>query len=148
MEAELNSFFSGQIETETYYQQRASQILAEFDEPHVQRRIEIKKLEDPELKKIKINKCSDEISQLRESLLNLEFELVGNLDVFTGKDSASHDDLLETINETENQVTRVNDSKAALIKELQDKEEKRNRVRISDIHQYVDYLRKQLKDLD
>ncbi|MEQ2240354.1 hypothetical protein ILYODFUR_013937, partial [Ilyodon furcidens] len=128
MEAELNSFFAGQIETETYYQQRASQILAEFDEPH--RRIEIKKLEDPELKKIKINKCSDEISQLCESLLNLEFELVGNLDynikhlesciseiVFTGKDSASHDDLPETINETENQVTRVNDSKAALIKE-------------------------------
>ncbi|XP_047215109.1 dynein regulatory complex subunit 3-like isoform X1 [Girardinichthys multiradiatus] len=161
MEAELNSFFSGQIETETYYQQRASQILADFDKPDIQRRIEIKKLEDPELKKIKINKGSDEISQLCESLLNMEFELVGNLDcnikllessiseiVFTSKDSASHNDLLETINETENQVTRVNDSKAALIKELQDKEEQRNRVRISDIHRYVDYLRKQLKDLD
>ncbi|XP_047215114.1 dynein regulatory complex subunit 3-like isoform X2 [Girardinichthys multiradiatus] len=150
-----------QIETETYYQQRASQILADFDKPDIQRRIEIKKLEDPELKKIKINKGSDEISQLCESLLNMEFELVGNLDcnikllessiseiVFTSKDSASHNDLLETINETENQVTRVNDSKAALIKELQDKEEQRNRVRISDIHRYVDYLRKQLKDLD
>ncbi|MEQ2294944.1 hypothetical protein AMECASPLE_009075 [Ameca splendens] len=77
----VQSSFHSKIETETYYQQRASQILAEFDETHIQRRIEIKKLEDPELKKIKINKCSDEISQLRESLLNLEFELVGNLDV-------------------------------------------------------------------
>lgn len=34
LETELNSFFAGQIETDAYYQQRASQILADFNEEH------------------------------------------------------------------------------------------------------------------
>ncbi|XP_036003928.1 dynein regulatory complex subunit 3 [Fundulus heteroclitus] len=185
MEAELNSFICGQLETKAYYQQRVAQILGEFEEQQTQRRVTIKRLEDPEVKKIQINNCMDEISQLYKSLFTLEFELIGNLDVrlheilfvyeiiyfslcccvflyqdnikqfdsylsdmlFTSNDSAGHDDPLETTDDAEIQmVTQVNDLKAALINKIQEKEEKRNRMRISEIQQYVDYLRKQLED--
>lgn len=36
LQKEMNSFFYGQIETEIYYQQRASKILADFEEQHTQ----------------------------------------------------------------------------------------------------------------
>ena len=35
-ETELNSFFSGQKDTKTYYQQEASQILEKFDQQHIE----------------------------------------------------------------------------------------------------------------
>uniref|UniRef100_A0A3Q2NR04 Dynein regulatory complex subunit 3 n=2 Tax=Fundulus heteroclitus TaxID=8078 RepID=A0A3Q2NR04_FUNHE len=160
MEAELNSFICGQLETKAYYQQRVAQILGEFEERQTQRRATIKRLEDPEVKKIQINNCMDEISQLYKSLFTLEFELIGNLDdnikqfdsylsdmLFTSNDSAGPDDPLETTDDAEIQmVTQVNDLKAALINKIQEKEEKRNRMRISEIQQYVDYLTKQLED--
>ncbi|KAM4716824.1 dynein regulatory complex subunit 3 isoform 2-T2 [Anableps anableps] len=160
LETELNSFFCGQIETETYYQQRALKILGEFEELHTQSEMEIKKLQDRDLLKIKISDFTDEISQLCKKLLTLEFELVRNLDdnikkldssisdmLFTGNDSASNGDLPETMDDAEDQtVPQVSDLKAALIKEIQEKEEKRNRVRISDISRYIDYLMKQLED--
>ncbi|KAM4534565.1 dynein regulatory complex subunit 3 [Fundulus diaphanus] len=179
MEAELNSFICGQLETKAYYQQRVAHILGEFEEQQTQasregkdifilkdielsqRRAKIKKLEDPEVKKIQIDNCIDEISQLYKSLFTLEFELIGNLDdnikqfdnylsdmLFTSNDSAGPDDPLETTDDTEIQmVTQVNDLKAALINEIQEKEEKRNRMRISEIQQYVDYMTKQLEGL-
>ncbi|GLD66112.1 glucose-induced degradation protein 4 homolog, partial [Lates japonicus] len=67
--------------------------------------------------------------------------------LFTDKDTVmdvlatSHDNHLLKINDRETQlVTRVNAWKVALIKGIQDKELKRSRMRIADIHRYVDHL--------
>uniref|UniRef100_A0A8C9ZMX4 Dynein regulatory complex subunit 3 n=1 Tax=Sander lucioperca TaxID=283035 RepID=A0A8C9ZMX4_SANLU len=74
--------------------------------------------------------------------------------LFTDKDTVmdalttGHDNHLLKINGRETQlVTRVNAWKVALIKGIQDKELKRNRMRISDIHRYVDHLWEQLEEL-
>uniref|UniRef100_A0A8C9ZPA6 Dynein regulatory complex subunit 3 n=1 Tax=Sander lucioperca TaxID=283035 RepID=A0A8C9ZPA6_SANLU len=184
----------------------------------VLRIVELKQLSDPDLLKVKINHYNDEINQLCNSLMALEFQLVSQLEVnskldnhpfctqtvwcgvcvhtfvqcrdlednynekvrkiavatledvakdkldkdmpddvkmlFTDKDTVmdalttGHDNHLLKINGRETQlVTRVNAWKVALIKGIQDKELKRNRMRISDIHRYVDHLWEQLEEL-
>uniref|UniRef100_A0A8C9ZLA5 Dynein regulatory complex subunit 3 n=1 Tax=Sander lucioperca TaxID=283035 RepID=A0A8C9ZLA5_SANLU len=185
--------------------QKASEILENFEQ-------EQKKV-NPDLLKVKINHYNDEINQLCNSLMALEFQLVSQLEVnskldnhpfctqtvchtfvqcrdlednynekvrkiavatledvakdkldkdmpddvkmlFTDKDTVmdalttGHDNHLLKINGRETQlVTRVNAWKVALIKGIQDKELKRNRMRISDIHRYVDHLWEQLEEL-
>ncbi|XP_058509505.1 dynein regulatory complex subunit 3 [Solea solea] len=59
--------------------------------------------------------------------------------------ATAHDNHLQKINDRETQlVTRVDAWRVALIKEIQDKELKRNRACVSDILRYTDYLREQL----
>ncbi|KAM3863874.1 dynein regulatory complex subunit 3 [Diretmus argenteus] len=85
----------------------------------------------------------------------LEDEITDDMRIlFVDKDSvinalgASHDTNLEKINDRENQlVTRIEAWKVVLIKEIQDKQVKRNRKCVSEIHSYIDYLRKQLEEL-
>ncbi|XP_040918810.1 dynein regulatory complex subunit 3 [Toxotes jaculatrix] len=211
-ETEVNSFFSGQTEAVTHYQQKASQILANFEKQHKERIVELQQLSDPDEQKVKTRHCKDEINQLCKSLMSLEFQLVSQLEdiikqldinisdmvgnfsetvqgtfahcrdlednyhqkvreiavatlekvansnmeedmpddvrmLFTDKDTVmdalatSHDNHLLKINDRETQlVTRVNAWKVALIKGIQDKDLKRSRMRISDIHRYVDHL--------
>ncbi|KAI3359888.1 hypothetical protein L3Q82_014238 [Scortum barcoo] len=74
--------------------------------------------------------------------------------LFTDRDAVmdalttSHDNHLLKINDRETQlVSRLNSWKVALFKGIQDKELKQNRMRISDIHRYVDHLREQLDEL-
>uniref|UniRef100_A0A3Q2DQ24 Dynein regulatory complex subunit 3 n=1 Tax=Cyprinodon variegatus TaxID=28743 RepID=A0A3Q2DQ24_CYPVA len=157
---ELNTFLSHWAETEAFFQQRTLQIFTEFEEQHMQRMVEIQNLEDREQQKIKIENCNDEILQLRERLLTLEFELIGkkneNIKQFdswisdnlsTGNNSDSHDDHLETINGTENEmVSPVNDLKAA-IKQIQEEEEKWTCMRTSNMNRYVDQWIKELEGL-
>ncbi|XP_038566074.1 dynein regulatory complex subunit 3-like [Micropterus salmoides] len=218
-ETEVNSFFIGQTQAVTDYQQKALQTLANFEQQHNKRMMEFKQLSDPDLLKVKINHCNDEINQLCNSLMTLEFQLVSLLEdilekfditisdmvgnfsetvqgiftqcrdledkyhekvcaiaeatlekvakesleedmpddikmLFTDRDTVmsalttGHDNHLLQINGRETQlVTRVNAWKVALIKGIHDKELKRNRMRISDIHRYVDHLREQLEEL-
>ncbi|XP_044038279.1 dynein regulatory complex subunit 3 [Siniperca chuatsi] len=218
-ETEMNSFFRGQTKAVTDYQQKASQILEKFEQQHKERIVELQQLSDPDLLKVKINHYNDEINQLCNSLMALEFQLVSQLEdiikkfdvsisemvgnfsetvqgifaqcrdlennyhekvrafavetlekvakgspeedmpddakiLFTDKDTvmdaltAGHDNHLLQINDRETQlVTRVNAWKVALIKGIQDKELKQNRMRISDIHRYVDHLSEQLEEL-
>ncbi|XP_010872711.2 dynein regulatory complex subunit 3 isoform X4 [Esox lucius] len=62
--------------------------------------------------------------------------------------SASHDThLLKIDNREDELVTRVNSWISALIKSIQDKEVKRNRKRIAEIHNYIDYVRDQLSEM-
>ncbi|XP_034749717.1 dynein regulatory complex subunit 3 [Etheostoma cragini] len=218
-ETEVNSFFGGQDEAVMEYQQKASEILENFEQEQKKRMVELKQLSDPDLLEVQINHCNNEINQLCNSLMALEFQLVSQLEdiiknlennisdmvgnfsetvqgifaqcrdlednynekvrkiavatlddvakdkldkdmpddvkmLFTDKDTVmdalttGHDNHLMKINGRETQlVTRVNAWKVALIKGIQDKELKRNRMRISDIHRYVDHLRKQLEEL-
>ncbi|XP_026213735.1 dynein regulatory complex subunit 3 [Anabas testudineus] len=217
-ETEVNSFFSGQDKTVTDYQQKASQILANFEQQHKKRIEELQQLSDLDILQDKINHCNDEINQLCKSLMSLEFELVSQVEdiikkldssisdmvgnfseivqgifaqcrdlednyhqnvrkvavetlekvakddtedmsndvrmLFTDKDTVmdalatGHDNHLMKINDRENLlVTRINAWKAALIKGIQDKELKWNRIRISDIHRYMDHLKEQLEEL-
>ncbi|XP_054891969.1 dynein regulatory complex subunit 3 isoform X2 [Poeciliopsis prolifica] len=162
LETELNSFFTGQTETEAHYQQRASQMLAVFDEQHTMRIKDIKKIQDPDLHRIKIIDLRNLTSQLFKDLMALEFEFVKNMDdniilldsfisdmLSTDFDSPSQVETPETIGDTENQMdTQVNDSKEALITQIQEEEERRNRVRISDIYRYYDFLMKTVEELE
>ncbi|XP_014889137.1 dynein regulatory complex subunit 3 isoform X2 [Poecilia latipinna] len=162
LETELNSFFAGQIETDAHYQQRASQILADFHEQYETRLKDIRAIEDPDLCRLKILDLRHETAKFFKNLLALEFEFVKNLDdnimlldsfisdmLSTGNDSPGQDEASETISDTENQMdTQVNDSKEALIKEIQEEEERRNRVRISDIYRYYEFLLKPVEEME
>uniref|UniRef100_A0A3Q3QD03 Dynein regulatory complex subunit 3 n=1 Tax=Monopterus albus TaxID=43700 RepID=A0A3Q3QD03_MONAL len=193
-EMEVTAFFSGHTETVKYYQQKASHILANFEQQHKER---LQKLSDPDLLKVEINGGNDEINQLCKSLMSLEFPLISQVEVcayledkyhqslkkfavatlekvatdsldeeeeldmtddfimlFTDRDTVmdvlatGHDNHLMKINDRETLlVTRLNAWKAALIKGIQDKELKLHRIRLSDIHRYADYLRKQLEEM-
>ncbi|XP_029293909.1 dynein regulatory complex subunit 3 [Cottoperca gobio] len=218
-EKEVNSFFCGQNKAVTEYQQRALQILAKFEQQHKERIVDMQQLSDPDPLKVKINLCNEEINQLCNSLMALEFQMVSQLEeiinkldinisdmvgnfsetvqgifvqcrdlednyhgnvqvttlaildnvakdkldedlpddvkmLFTDRDTVmdalaiSHDNHLMKINDRETQlVTRADAWKVALIKGIQDKELKRNRMRLSDIHRYGDHLSEQLEEL-
>ncbi|KAK6312234.1 hypothetical protein J4Q44_G00178980 [Coregonus suidteri] len=61
---------------------------------------------------------------------------------------ASHDThLLKIDNREDELVTRSNSWMSALMKLVQDEEVKRNRKRISEIHNYIDYVRDQLDEM-
>ncbi|XP_071329892.1 dynein regulatory complex subunit 3 [Trachinotus anak] len=217
-ETEVNSFFSGYTKAVTDYQQKASQILANFELQHKERIVELQQLSDPDVVKVKIIHCDNEISKLSNSLITLEFQMVSQLEdiikkldintsemvgnfsetvqgifaqcrdledsynhnvrkiavatlekvakdnleedmpddvrtLFTDRDTVmdalatGHDNHMLQINNRETLlVTHVNAWKVALIKGIQDKELKRNRMRISDIHRYVDHVKEQLEE--
>nr|XP_040046986.1 dynein regulatory complex subunit 3 isoform X3 [Gasterosteus aculeatus aculeatus] len=80
-QTEVDSFFGGQREAVAHYQQRASEILAGFEQQHKVRKAELQQLSDPDLLKVKINQCKEENKQLRTSLMTLEFQLVRQQEV-------------------------------------------------------------------
>ncbi|XP_037331636.2 dynein regulatory complex subunit 3 [Pungitius pungitius] len=62
--------------------------------------------------------------------------------------ATSHENHLLKINERETQlITRADAWRATLTKGIEEKELRRSRLRISDIHRYADYLWEQLEDL-
>ncbi|XP_051243672.1 dynein regulatory complex subunit 3 [Dicentrarchus labrax] len=214
-ETEVSSFFRGQSKAMTDYQQKATQILAEFEKQHEEKIEELQELTDPDLLMAKINNHDEEINQFCKSFMALEFQLVSQMEetirkfdinisdmvgnfsetvqgifaqcrdlendyhekvreiavatletvakeevdedmpedvkmLFTDREkvmdalTAGHDNHLVKINDRETQlVTRISAWKVALIKGIQDKELKQNRMRISDIHRYVDHLREE-----
>nr|XP_033500180.1 dynein regulatory complex subunit 3 [Epinephelus lanceolatus] len=79
-ETEVTSFFSGQNKAVTYYQGIASQILANFEQQHRERTEELQQLSDLDLLKVKMDQCNDEIDLLCNSLMELEFEMAGELE--------------------------------------------------------------------
>ncbi|XP_068574863.1 dynein regulatory complex subunit 3 [Cebidichthys violaceus] len=79
-ETEVNSFFSGQSEAVTRYQREASQILANFEQQHKRRIVELQQLSDKDLVMVKINHCKEEINQLCNSLVALECQLISQLE--------------------------------------------------------------------
>uniref|UniRef100_A0A672Z431 Dynein regulatory complex subunit 3 n=1 Tax=Sphaeramia orbicularis TaxID=375764 RepID=A0A672Z431_9TELE len=86
-EKAVNSFVSSRANAVAEGQQKASQVLAKFEQQYneVSRKkiiiAEMQELSDPEPLTDKINVCIDEIQQLRESLLMLEFELISQMEV-------------------------------------------------------------------
>ncbi|XP_041812394.1 dynein regulatory complex subunit 3 [Chelmon rostratus] len=78
-EKEVNSFISGQTKLVADSQQIASHILAKFEQQHKERIVELQQLSDPDLLRTKINHCNDEINQLCNNLMALDFELVSHL---------------------------------------------------------------------
>ncbi|KAM8723424.1 dynein regulatory complex subunit 3 isoform 1-T2 [Acanthopagrus schlegelii] len=218
-ETEVSAFFSGQTAAVTDCQQKASQILAKFEQQHKERIVELQQLSDPDQLRVKVNHCNDEIKQLCNSLMALEVQLASQLEdiikrfdinisdivdsfsetaqgifaqcrdlednyhermqeialatlesvskdgpeedmtddvkmLFTDRNTVmdavavGHDNHLLVINDRESQlITGVDAWKVALIKGIQDKELKRNRMCVSDIHRYVDHLREQLDEL-
>uniref|UniRef100_A0A7N8X4F2 Dynein regulatory complex subunit 3 n=1 Tax=Mastacembelus armatus TaxID=205130 RepID=A0A7N8X4F2_9TELE len=86
---------------------------------------------------------------------NLENNMSANVRMlFTDKDTVmdalatGHDNHLVKINDRETLLlTRVNAWKVTLMKGIQDKELKRNRMRLSDIYRYMDHLREHLEEL-
>ncbi|KAJ4931959.1 hypothetical protein JOQ06_010395 [Pogonophryne albipinna] len=193
--------FKPNNETVIEYQQKALHILANFEQQHKERTVDMRKLSDRELMKVKINQCNDEINQLCKGLMTLEFQMVSQLEditkshtfaqcrdleddyngkvrvsalallddaskdnldeflpddvriLFTDKETVmdalatGHDNHLMKINDRETQlVSRANSWKVALIKGIQDKDLKENRMRIKDLHRYMDHLLVQLEE--
>uniref|UniRef100_A0A672Z276 Dynein regulatory complex subunit 3 n=1 Tax=Sphaeramia orbicularis TaxID=375764 RepID=A0A672Z276_9TELE len=195
-EKAVNSFVSSRANAVAEGQQKASQVLAKFEQQYNEvsrKKIMLRPLTD------KINVCIDEIQQLRESLLMLEFELISQMEVsiydclfcrdleneynekvrnvavatlekvakgnveedmpedvrmlFMDKDNVMdvlatcHNNHVLAISDRETHlITRLNDWKDGLIKS-QAKALQRNRMGISDINSYVDYLMEQLNEL-
>ncbi|KAF3700235.1 Dynein regulatory complex subunit 3 Leucine-rich repeat-containing protein 48 [Channa argus] len=79
-ETEVKTFFSGEAKTVADCQQKASQILAKFEQQHQQRIEELEQLSDSNAIKEKIRCCNDEINQLCKSFMSLEFLLVSQLE--------------------------------------------------------------------
>ncbi|XP_026181242.1 dynein regulatory complex subunit 3 [Mastacembelus armatus] len=218
-EAEVNAFLSAHAEAVAVHQKKASQILANFEHQHTEKMEEMQQLSDPDVLKVKMNHCNDEINKLCKSFMSLEFQLVRQLEdiikkldinisemvgnfsetvqgifaqcrdlednynqdikkiavatleqvakdnlennmsanvrmLFTDKDTVmdalatGHDNHLVKINDRETLLlTRVNAWKVTLMKGIQDKELKRNRMRLSDIYRYMDHLREHLEEL-
>ncbi|KAM9745630.1 LOW QUALITY PROTEIN: dynein regulatory complex subunit 3 [Menidia menidia] len=99
-ETELNSFFSGQNEIQTYYRNEASQVLATFEEHHKESIMELPQLSDPVAFEEKLSHHEDEITQLYNSLLTLEFEMDGKLEDNIRKLDSCISDMVGNFSET------------------------------------------------
>ncbi|XP_055367005.1 dynein regulatory complex subunit 3 [Betta splendens] len=78
-ETEVNSLLSVRDRTVTNYQQKASHVLANFEQQHKARIINLQQLSEPE-KINECNQCDDELDQLSKSLMSLEFQLVSQVE--------------------------------------------------------------------
>uniref|UniRef100_A0A3Q4GCQ9 Dynein regulatory complex subunit 3 n=1 Tax=Neolamprologus brichardi TaxID=32507 RepID=A0A3Q4GCQ9_NEOBR len=85
-ETEVKSFFSCQEKAVTDCQEKASQMLAKFNHEHKEASREqspfpcLQQLSDPEVRKVKIDHCNDEINRLCKNLMTLEFQLVSEME--------------------------------------------------------------------
>ncbi|KAM9457420.1 dynein regulatory complex subunit 3 [Clarias gariepinus] len=85
-------------------------------------------------------------NELKEALPEDVLLLFVDKDTMINAVSASHDThLLKIDNREDELLTRINSWKSELMKSLHDDKVKRNRKRISEIHQYVNYARDQLE---
>ncbi|XP_066497616.1 dynein regulatory complex subunit 3 [Hoplias malabaricus] len=218
-QTEVASFFSCSKEIVTDYQQRADHIVADFESSRKEVMVELQNATDATLLEAKVSNYRREITQMCDTLMTLELQLVDQLEViikdfeqnisgmvggfteyvqgifaqcrdlenhqheklleiavsaldrvakneleedlpddvrmlFVDKDtlinavSASHDThLLKIDNREDELMTRMNGWMSALIKSIQDKEIQRNRQRISEIHNYIDFLKDQLEEM-
>ncbi|XP_070780011.1 dynein regulatory complex subunit 3 [Enoplosus armatus] len=99
-ETEVNSLFRGQTKAVIHHQQKSSQILAHFEQQHKERIVESQQLSDPDLLKDKIHHCNDEINQLCNSLMALEFQLVSQLEDIVKRFDISISDMVSNFSET------------------------------------------------
>ncbi|XP_047427844.1 dynein regulatory complex subunit 3 isoform X2 [Mugil cephalus] len=96
----VDSFFDGQRKTVEHYQRKASQTLAAFDQQHSERIAELQQLSDPDLFKAKLKHCNDEVNQLCQSLMELEFQLVTLLEENIKNLDGSISDMVGSFSET------------------------------------------------
>ncbi|XP_068605913.1 dynein regulatory complex subunit 3 [Brachionichthys hirsutus] len=99
-EAEVSSFYSGHMEAMTDCQQKASQILVEFEKQHKKVTAELKQLSDPNLVSVKIDHHHNNIDQLCNSLLALECQLVSQLEDITQIFDVSISDMIDNFAES------------------------------------------------
>ncbi|XP_049925233.1 dynein regulatory complex subunit 3 isoform X2 [Epinephelus moara] len=174
-ETEVTSFFSGQSKAVTYYQGIASQILANFEQQHRERTEELQQLSDLDLLKVKMDQCNDEIDLLCNSLMELEFEMAGELENIIKLLDTTISDMVCNFSETAQEIfvqcrdledsyyekvrevavatlesvakDNVDEDLPDDVKMIQHDKMKWHRIRISDTHRYRDYLREQLEKL-
>ncbi|CAI5675284.1 dynein regulatory complex subunit 3 isoform X1 [Oreochromis aureus] len=99
-ETEVKSFFSCQEKAVTDCQEKASQILAKFNHEHKERTEEFQQLSDPEVRKVKIDHCNDEINRLCKNLMTLEFQLVSEMEEKIKTFDSSVSDMVRHFSET------------------------------------------------
>ncbi|XP_064171842.1 dynein regulatory complex subunit 3 [Anguilla rostrata] len=87
-------------------------------------------------------------NELEEDSLDELRALLVDKDTVVGAIGASHDThLLKIDNREDELVTRINSWVAALMKSIHHDEVARNRKRIAEIHNYIDYVTDQLEDM-
>ncbi|XP_062295278.1 dynein regulatory complex subunit 3 [Scomber scombrus] len=99
-QTEVNSFFSGHSEAVPHYQHKASQILVNFEQQNKERLEEMQHLTEPELLKLKVNQCNDEINLLCNNLTMLDFQLVSQLEDITKKFDINISEMVGSFSET------------------------------------------------
>nr|XP_019957358.1 PREDICTED: dynein regulatory complex subunit 3 [Paralichthys olivaceus] len=99
-EAELNSFLSGRTKVVTDHQKKTSQILAEFEQQHQERMVELQQLSEPDKLQVKIHHCNDAINQLSNSLMSLELKLNSQLADIITKLDINISDMVDSFTET------------------------------------------------
>uniref|UniRef100_A0A9J8CL39 Dynein regulatory complex subunit 3 n=1 Tax=Cyprinus carpio carpio TaxID=630221 RepID=A0A9J8CL39_CYPCA len=217
--AEVESFFTCSHEAVADNRQKAAQIAADFESSRRQKIVEMQQITDVELLEDNISSCQEQASQLSETLMSLELQLVDQLedifkdfernisdmvggfieyvqgifaqcrdlenqhheqqleialatlekvvkneleeeipddmamllvdkDTVTNAVSASHDThLLKIDNREDELLTRINSWMSGLLKSIHDEEVKRNRKRVSEIRNYVSYVKDELEDM-
>ncbi|KAM9780509.1 LOW QUALITY PROTEIN: dynein regulatory complex subunit 3-like [Neosynchiropus ocellatus] len=79
-EREFNLFLRGQTEAEKHYQERASEMLAEFEHRHQEMVVELQQTDDAGTLKTKFDQYDEEIDALQKQLMALEFQMVTQLE--------------------------------------------------------------------
>eukprot|EP00064_Thunnus_orientalis_P002945 superscaffoldBa00000232_g2953 len=117
-EAEVNSFFSGHSKAVPHYQLRASQILANFEQKHKERIEELQHLSEPELLKVKVTQCNDEIDLLCNNLMELDFQLVSQLEDIIKKLDTNISDMVVIFNLEDDYNEKVREIAVATLEKV------------------------------
>ncbi|KAM6913375.1 dynein regulatory complex subunit 3 [Lycodopsis pacificus] len=121
-ETEVNSFSSGQNEAVTRYQREALQILAQFEQQHKGRIVELQQLSKKDLVMVKINHCKEEINQLCNSLLAQEHHLISQLEDSIKKLDINISDMIDLENEYHEKVQVIAATLEYVAKDNQDED--------------------------
>nr|XP_029133621.1 dynein regulatory complex subunit 3 [Labrus bergylta] len=79
-ETEVNCFVSAQTKAMKDYQKKVSNKMADFEEQHQKRMVELQQISESDLLKDKISHCSDEIRQLCHSFMEMEWRHVSQME--------------------------------------------------------------------
>ncbi|CAM4736067.1 unnamed protein product [Leuciscus chuanchicus] len=152
--AEVESFSTGSHEAVADNQRKAAQITADFENFRRQKIVEMQQITDADLLEAHITSCHEQAEQFSENLTSLELQLVDQLELLVDKDtvtnavSASHDTHLQKIDDREDELlARVNSWMSSLLKSIHNDEVKRNRKRISEIQNYISFVKDELEDM-
>ncbi|XP_075421995.1 dynein regulatory complex subunit 3 isoform X2 [Ascaphus truei] len=154
-EAEMSTFNECLLEAMRENQEEGARQTQAFEDKNDEFFYELPQNTDLQNQDAKMFQYNEDISQLMDSLLTLELQLVEQLELFVDKDTivnavnASHDiHLLKIDNREDELVTKINSWATNLIQKVHRDEMQRNRKRVAEITSYIDHVRDELDNME